>query len=142
VFIETALTGNNATLLGLGQYNLAGPLSVTNGTVASPTLSTQRSLIDSLGGITLGPSGIVIAVKTTFTGGEGTPPAMKKAFGALTVSFGITNGSSLAFPLVICRGVALDVIFAAGGGKLAPVQKTVFKRGQIVPDVAACHGGT
>jgi hypothetical protein len=143
LLVDTGITGNNSTILGLGQYGLAGRLGVRNGTVAAaPDLSVQQSLIDSLGGITLGPSGIVIAVKTTFTGGAGTPKAMKGTFAALTVSFGVTNGSSLAFPLVICRGVDLNLIFAAGGGPLGDVKKTIFDRGQVVPDVNICQGGT
>jgi hypothetical protein len=137
VVVKTALVGNNSTLLARGRYGLSGPLGVRNGKVETPTLRVRQSLIDSISGITLGPSGIDIAIRTRFAAGADAPDAAKGAFVALTASFGVTNGSSLGAPVARCHGATLDLGFAGGQGKTA-VRATIFHRQQVLPDVALC----
>jgi hypothetical protein len=141
ILVQTAITGNNSTLLARARYGLAGRLGVRKGAVSVPSLGIEESLIDSINGITLGPSGIVIAVKTRFVGGAGTPASMKRTFASLTSSFGVTNGSAFASPLVVCRGSSLSLVFAAGGGGLAATTKKFIERMQVLPDVPLCQGG-
>jgi hypothetical protein len=144
IVIKTAITGKNSAVIARGKYGLAGPLGVRNGAVVGPTPTVVESILDRIKGITLGPSGIVIAVKTRFTAGAGTPPAMKGAFTALTASFGVTKGSSLGArasvltPFALCVGASLDLVLAAGRGG-ASVKKNFFHADEILPpDVPIC----
>ena len=112
--IETAITGNNSTLVATGIYGLSGPIGVQNGSVVAPEFSVKQSIIDSISGITLGPSGVVFAVKMKVQAALGIPVASAGPFGSVTTSVGITNGSSLGAPLARCRSASLDM--EVGGG--------------------------
>lgn len=160
--VEIALTGKNATLLGAGRYRLAGPIGFSGGAAQSPSFSVEKSIIDSLGGITLGPSGLVFALKVKVLAGIGTPAATAGPFGTFTAAFGVTNGSSLGASLARCRGASLDLKVGGGFGlsvspgalsfleKFLPAgtkidnkietSKTVLHRAQVVPDVPLCRG--
>lgn len=135
VNVKPALTGQNATLLANGQYALNGSVGATK----TPALSVVKSLTNSISGISLGPSGIVIAVKTQFTAGAETPAPAKGAFVSLTASFGVTNGSSLGASLGRCHGVTLDLSLGEHHGR-ARVTKTFFHRSETVPNVPLCTG--
>jgi hypothetical protein len=159
--IETALTGNNSTLFASGKYKLAGPFGISGGKIQEPAFSVDKSIIDSLGGITLGPSGLVIAVKMKLLAGIGTPAATVGPFGSFTAAVGVTNGSSLGAALARCHGASLDLKVGAGVGlSISPavfealkglfpkktkiensidVSKTILHRSQIVPDVPLCN---
>jgi hypothetical protein len=159
--VETALTGSNATLLGTGKYKLDGPLGIRGGTVVAPTLTVEQSIIDSISGVTLGPSGLVVAVHLKLQVGLGPPAATAGPFGSVSTSLGITNGSALGAALVKCKGATLDMSVGAGAGlslsnevldalkvllpdniNLEPsVEQTtnVLHRDEVVPDIPLCH---
>ncbi len=160
--VETAITGKNSTIFATGKYGLDGPIGVTGGNFLSPKFTVQQSIIDSLQGITLGPSGVVVAVKMKVQAGLGIPAASAGPFGSVTTSLGVTNGSSLGASLVRCKGATLDM--EVGGGvsisistplldalkKLMPpgtsipntkeASTKVLHRTQVVPDVPLCSG--
>jgi hypothetical protein len=160
--VETAITGKNSTIFATGQYGLDGPIGVSGGNFLSPKFTVKQSIIDSLQGITLGPSGVVVAVKMKVQAGLGIPAASAGPFGSVTTSLGVTNGSSLGASLVRCRGATLDM--EVGGGvsisistpllealkKLMPAgtsipttkeaSTNVLHRTQVVPDVPLCQG--
>jgi hypothetical protein len=160
--VETALTGRNSTITALGKYGLEGPIGVQGGDILSPTFTVEQSIIDSLAGITLGPSGVVFAVKMKVQAGLGIPEANAGPYGFVTTSIGVTNGSSLGASLARCRGATLDmevgggvayeissVLFDALKRMLPPgtdipdkaeAKKNVLHRSQIVPDVPLCTG--
>jgi hypothetical protein len=138
IAIKTALTGTNATLIARGEYALAGPLRIRDGKVEGPTLSVKQSLTQSISGLSLGPSGIVIDVATRFTAGAGAPDGADGAFGELGASFGVTNGSSLGASLARCHGVTLTLDFA-GGPRGSRDDQTFFNREETVPDVPLCQ---
>ncbi len=160
--IETALTGENATLWANGEYKLDGPFGIAGGVITAPEFSVSKSIIDSLGGITLGPSGIVMAMKMELMAGVGTYTAMAGPYGTMTASLGLTNGSSLGASLARCRGATLDLTVGGGVGvsvskiaktaleRILPkgskvetsieVSKNVVHRAQTVPDVPLCAG--
>jgi hypothetical protein len=162
--IETALTGNNSTLFASGEYGLSGPLGIENGQILTPSFSVKKSIIDSIGGITLGPSGIVVAVSLKTLVGLGIPAAAMGPYTSVTTSVGVTNGSSLGAALARCHGASLDIDVAGGvslsisaeadqvlqillpkGTKLETgleVKKNVLHRAQVVPDVPLCNQGT
>ncbi len=160
--VETALVGQNSTLLGSGAYTLDGPIGVAGGEVLAPTFGVKTSIMDSISGITLGPSGIVLAVKTKVGVGLGGPSANFGPYGALTIAMGVTNGSALGAPLARCVGAALDIKVAGGIGlSVSPTVATVLarllpkgtkiensvetsavvlSRKQVLPDVPLCTG--
>lgn len=159
--VSLAITGRNSTILGNGKYKLDGPIGFANGAPLVPKITVVQSLIDSLGGITLGPSGVVIALNVKTQVGVGTPLVNAGPNTAVTVAVGATNGSSLGASLTRCRGASLDIDIALGAGvsvdksllgvleKILPknakvelgleVKKRVLHREQVVPDVPLCH---
>ncbi len=160
--IETAITGKNSTIAATGKYGLEGPIGLSGGNFLTPKFTVEQSIIDSLQGITLGPSGVVLAVKMKVQAGIGIPAASAGPFGSVTTSLGVTNGSSLGASLVRCKGATLDM--EVGGGvrisistplleamkKLFPfgtsipntkeASANVLHRTQVVPDVPLCAG--
>jgi hypothetical protein len=160
--VETAITGKNSTLVATGKYGLDGPIGLSGGSFLSPTFTVQQSIIDSLQGITLGPSGVVLAVKMKVQAGIGVPAASAGPFGSVTTSLGVTNGSSLGASLVRCKGATLDMEVGGGvsisissalldalkavlpAGTEIPTSKelttNVLHRSQVVPDVPLCAG--
>ena len=162
--IETAITGNNSTMVAAGKWGLAGPIGIDGTKLLAPTFTVQQSIIDSLSGITLGPSGIVLAVDMKFQVGIGTSALSVGPFATITVALGLTNGSSLGAPLARCRGASLDLKGGAGVGlelseAAVPILKallpkgtkfkysietstTLLHRAQVVPDVPLCSAGS
>ena len=160
--IETAITGKNSTIAAAGKYGLEGPIGLSGGNFLTPKFTVQQSIIDSLQGITLGPSGVVLAVKMKVQAGIGIPAASAGPFGSVTTSLGVTNGSSLGASLVRCKGATLDMEVGGGvsisisspllealknvlpGGTSIPDTKeasaNVLHRTQVVPDVPLCAG--
>ncbi|MCB0995837.1 MAG: hypothetical protein KDB21_12140 [Acidimicrobiales bacterium] len=158
--VETALTGDNSTLVGSGAYTLSGPIGVQGGRVLEPEFDVDRSIIDSLEGISIGPSGIVVAVNIKLMVGFGTPAASFGPYGTFTAAMGVTYGSALGSPLTVCRGASLDLKVGGGIGlsvsptvsealKLLLPDKTkiesaietsttVLHREQVIPDVPLC----
>lgn len=165
--IETALTGKNSTVFATGKYKLDGPLGITAHGVQVPALSVQQSLLDSISGIAIGPSGIVGATKIKVRVGFGTPAASAGPYVALTASTGITQGSALGASLVRCHSATLDLKFSTGigvevspqllsflkallpakskfeGGWESTVETStpIFDKSQTQPDVPLCAGG-
>jgi hypothetical protein len=159
--VETALTGKNSTLLASGQYALDGPIGIADGKISTPKFTVVSSIIDSLSGITLGPSGVVAAVGLKGMIGLGTPALSAGPFTSLTAAVGVTNGSSLGAPLARCRGATLDLKGGGGAGiaissSVVPILRgflppgtklnigtetstTILHREQVVPDVPLCH---
>jgi hypothetical protein len=159
--VATALTGKNSTLLASGRWGLSGPIGIEGAALRAPAFKMEKSIIDSISGITIGPSGLVVAVKFKLIVGLGTPAAVAGPYGSLTGAVGVTNGSSLGAFLARCRGATLEVKVGAGFGlaidssikeKLAEILPTwapkldvgleasVVKRQQTIPDVPLCTG--
>ena len=160
--VETAITGKNSTIAATGMYGLEGPIGISGGSIVSPTFTVKQSIIDSLQGITLGPSGVVFAVKMKVQAGLGIPEASAGPFGTITTSLGVTNGSSLGASLARCKGATLDMLVGGGASvsistpllealkKLLPfgtdipttieTSTNILHRSQVVPDVPLCNG--
>ncbi|GIG41195.1 hypothetical protein Cph01nite_29570 [Cellulomonas phragmiteti] len=159
---STALSGSNSTLLATGRYGLAGPIGLRDGSLVTPELSVQQSLMDSIQGLTLGPSGIVVGTSVQVQIGIGPPAFSAGPYGKLTTSIGVTQGSALGSPLVTCQTGTLDMKVAGGASlklsasvnraleRLLPpgtnleygveASTTVLTRSQTTPDVPLCRG--
>jgi hypothetical protein len=160
--VETALTGNNATLTATGSYGLNGPIGIDSTGIKGPSFTVNKSIIDSITGITLGPSGIAAAVKMKVQAGTGVLGASAGPFGEVTTSIGLTNGSSLGAPLARCKSATLDMLIGGGASveipdvadkvltailpdgteipKTVSAETNVLHREQVVPDVPLCKG--
>ncbi|HEY0636225.1 MAG TPA: hypothetical protein VGD67_01135 [Pseudonocardiaceae bacterium] len=114
VFAETALTGKNATLTAHGRWGLDGPVGVENGAATSPAFSVITSIMDSISGISLGPSGLVVGAEFRFMLGLGVPGTMGGVYVKLRTSAGVTNGSALSMSIPKC--VRADLLIKGGGG--------------------------
>jgi hypothetical protein len=158
--VETAITGNNSTLVATGIWGLEGPIGYDGENFQTPKFTVKQSIIDSITGITLGPSGIVFGVEMKFQVGVGVASLSAGPFAGVTVDLGITNGSSLGASLVRCKGATLDLRGSAGVGvELSAAEIPILKdilpgikyeyslgtstsllhRSQVVPDVPLCN---
>lgn len=160
---ETAITGNNSTLVATGKWKLDGPIGYNGTTLLTPDFSVEQSILDSVSGITLGPSGFVFALEMKFQLGVGISIAEAGPFTTFTLALGITNGSSLGAALARCKGATLDLDASAGVGIELSAKKLDFLKGilgdtkyeysletpktnllhrsQVIPDVPLCGVG-
>jgi hypothetical protein len=159
--VETALTGDNSTLIATGIWGLDGPIGYEDGKLMTPTFTVKQSILDSLTGITLGPSGVVFALEMKFQLGVGVAELSAGPFTGVTIDLGVTNGSSLGAPLARCKGATLDLLGSAGVGleltagaipilkALLPGAKYEYSletstpllhRLQVIPNVPLCNG--
>src|SRR5450432_1317383 len=160
--VETAITGDNSTLVATGIWGLDGPIGYDGSNFETPTFTVKQSIIDSITGITLGPSGIVFGVEMKFQVGVGVASLSAGPFAGVTVDLGVTNGSSLGAALARCKGATLDLRGSTGVGlelsaadipilkDLLPGAKyeysleastSLLHRSQVIPDVPLCDAG-
>ncbi|MEU5944446.1 hypothetical protein ABZ793_02665 [Micromonospora sp. NPDC047465] len=163
--IETALTGKNSTITASGKWGLVGALGMQSGTPLVPTFSVITSMMDSISGITLGPSGLVIAPEFKFSLGFGVPGASAGPYAKFRFAAGVTNGSAFGAPLARCTRVDLVIKGGFGmginidgelgkliGDRLPGRPKfkadleseflwDIVKRSQTIPDVPLCTAG-
>lgn len=153
--------GKNSTLEAFGEWALAGPIGLLDGTVVGPVLTTTKSIIDSVTGLAPGVAAIIFAAEMKTQIGLGIPAAFVGPFSKLILDLGVANGSSFGAPFVRCVSATLD-LWVAGGvgysikakawealerllGNKAKLDQTfiervenVVHREQTVPDVGIC----
>ena len=131
LLVDTAFSAKNSTIQGFAQYGLEGDLGAsytgTGGAIAeTPKFSVVRPMLDTLGGLSVGVNGIVLAVKVQTQIGLGVTAFNAGPFGAITVAVGATVGSDLG--IVKCRGVTVSIDAKAGVGfEIAPVAEKLLK---------------
>lgn len=124
--VETAFSAKNSTLEAKGKVRLDGPLGFSGGKGIVPTANVIESPIDTLTGISVGVTGVVVAAQIKVLVGLGIPAALAGPFGAITISYGLTNGSAIG--IVQCKQATLDVVAGYGAGyTLAPTLSTFLK---------------
>jgi hypothetical protein len=117
LIFETAFSGKNSTLWTHGDYKLSGPIGFESGKTLMPTLEVEKPMME-MHGITIGASGMVVAVEFRWLVGLGTEIAMAGPYGKLTVAAGVSKGSFLGFGLANCRGTTLKGDLGIGIGVL------------------------
>lgn len=164
VFAETALGGKNTTLTANGKWGLDGDLGVRDGSVVVPGFSVVSSILDSISGIALAPSGVIVGSEVRFQLGLGVPGVVAGPYGKFKFSAGVTNGSALGAPLAKC--MRADLVIKGGGGVGIAVDSPLLTaisdrlpgkpkvkldvsaermgdiavRSQTIPDVPLCRG--
>lgn len=154
---ESAFSAKNSTLKASGLWGLDGPIGIASGNLLVPTFSVQKSLVDSIDGVSVGANGFVAAASFRFGLGVGLPVGSAGPYAAATVSAGVTNGSALG--IVRCRRADLIITAKAGVGISMPspvkaavekilgkeipgekevVSQDIVRKTATVPDVKAC----
>ncbi|MEQ4300124.1 hypothetical protein ABNF97_01815 [Plantactinospora sp. B6F1] len=160
--VTTGLSGRNTTVTAAGEWAVNGTLGIIGGTLQKPTLSVVRSIMDSITGISIGPSGLAFAVETKIQFGIGIPAAFAGPYAKLVVDLGVTNGSALGAPLARCVSASLNAKVGGGFGitasskavealkKLLPTKLKfeleseqlwpIHRAAQTLPNVPLCVG--
>lgn len=114
---ETAFSARNGTLTAEGETKIDGPVGFRyedGYTLETPTVTVKKSPIETMFGPSVGLNAVVIAVQFKVLFGLGASFAEFGPFAALTVSYGLTNGSSVG--IVHCMQTSLDVVLSGGIG--------------------------
>ncbi|WP_422769762.1 hypothetical protein ACN28C_23910 [Plantactinospora sp. WMMC1484] len=117
--VTTGLSGRNTTVKAAGEWAVNGTIGMIDGALQKPTLSVVRSIMDSITGISIGPSGLAFAVETKIQFGIGMPAAFAGPYAKLVVDLGVTNGSALGAPLARCVSASLNAKVGGGFGVTA-----------------------
>jgi hypothetical protein len=118
--------------------------------------------MDSISGISIGPSGLAFAVEMKIQFGIGIPAAFAGPYAKLVVDLGVTNGSALGGPLARCVSASLNAKVGGGFGlavsstaveelqKLLPTKLKfkleseklwpIHRVSQVLPNVPLCIG--
>lgn len=122
VLLDLGFSGRNSSITAHGLYGLAGPIGLQDGKVVAPKLDVVEPMMQSIGGIAVGNSGIVVALEFRALVGLGTADWQAGPYGKLITSVGISRGSAVA--MVNCTGLTLKVDIGNGMGLQisAPVQ--------------------
>lgn len=129
--IETAFSAKNATLSATGKLKVSGPIgfdydSAGALSIITPEVTVAENPIDNLAGVSVGVNAVVIAAQVKVLLGIGAEALEVGPFGALTVSFGLTNGSAIG--IVQCKQVSRDITISGGiGFTFAPTQLSWLK---------------
>lgn len=142
--IKTALTGPDAQLWANGKYRVDGPLGYDGENIVRPRFVIVNSLMDSIGGLSLGPSGLVFATKFKLGAGIGVSNLYAGPYGSLTVSAGVTNGSAAGAPLKRCRKTTLEIKLGYGAEVSASLSlidslKRLFPKGKAKAEAGNEH---
>jgi hypothetical protein len=161
--VSTALGGKNTTLKAEGEWAIKGDIGIEGGNLLLPKLSTTRSILDSISGISIGVSGLAFAVESKVQFGIGIPAAFAGPYAKVIIDLGVTNGSAFGASLARCVGATLDGRIGGGFGlslssaavdalkKLLPKAKieleaehteSFFSKSQTLPDVPLCTGAS
>lgn len=114
VFVETALAGVNSTMSLAAQYEFdKRAIGMTGGAPLPVGLNIVNSLISSVQGTVLAPSGLVLGFEAKFFIGPGIAALAVGAYAKFQFGVGVALGSAL-FPYFECAQATLKV--GAGGG--------------------------
>jgi hypothetical protein len=116
-YVEFAYSSKNSTLTAQGRYKMSGPIGFERGTIHKPTLTLEKSMLQSITGHTIGPAGVVMATEFRLLIGVGNKDVgVAGGYGKFIVSVGVSQGSALGLPLAQCHGVTLKLDAGTGFG--------------------------
>ena len=127
--VSTAFSAKEGKIKGEGDYALSGSIGMrfSNGgfsVVAPGQMSVKQSMLQSMAGVSVGVTGIVLAYKVRVMLGIGAFGLAAGPFAQISASIGATRGSDLAGNLPRCYGVTLSVGIGGGIGYQIPVAIT------------------
>lgn len=121
-YVTTGFSAKNGNIKATGRWGLNGPIGYVQSSVLTPSFSVQKSIVESIGGVSIGVEGIVVAAEFRFGLLIGLPVAGAGPFVGIVASVGVTNGSAagrIGMPLPVgpgvkCRGSTLVMTVRAG----------------------------
>jgi hypothetical protein len=121
--IKTAFGVRNTTLSATGDYVFGGGFRVgfRDGTfsMAGPSnFTSNKSLLESVGGISLAPAGLILVHRAKIIVGLGALGFTVGPYLGMNSTVGVTNGSDLG--LVKCKGATLIIALDGGVGYVIP----------------------
>jgi hypothetical protein len=169
--VTTAFSAKDGNIKASGEWALNQSIGFgyANGkfSVRAPTeLTIKKSLVDSISGISVGVSAILVTYEAKFSVGIGAFGFTAGLYFKLTTTAGITIGSALGSPITMCRSAQVGVWAGYGVGytlpaaftkvinkflsllNVAPIAKeagigevkNVINKSVIAPDVPLCRG--
>ncbi|MEU2614859.1 hypothetical protein ABZ570_25215 [Micromonospora sp. NPDC007271] len=133
--VTTGFSAKNGNIRATGKWGLSGPIGYVQSAVLTPTFSVQKSIVQSIRGVSIGVEGLVVAAEFRFGFMLGLPVAGAGPFVGIVASVGVTNGSAagrVGLPLPVgpgvkCRGSTLVLTVRAGEGisVSAPLTKAI-----------------
>ncbi|WJK41478.1 hypothetical protein O7608_03320 [Solwaraspora sp. WMMA2056] len=123
--VHTAFGAKDGNISAAGEWSLNQSMSFgyANGSfgVRAPTsISVDQSLMDSITGISVGVNGIWLDYHAKFHVGLGALGFIAGLYFELTLTLGMTIGSALGAPLVVCRSAQLGLWASYGVGYTIP----------------------
>jgi hypothetical protein len=122
VFIAKTAFTSQGNLKVAGSLNASGALSAgySDGKfrLGGPTLTVERSFLQSMKGVSIGPTGIVIAHEVRVIVGVGAFDFVTGPYAGLRTALGVTQGSSIG--IIRCKGGTIDSHVTAGVGYSIP----------------------
>ncbi|MEH0931523.1 hypothetical protein [Micromonospora sp. CPCC 205558] len=127
--VQTAFSAKDGNIKAAGEWSLGGSVGFgyANGAfgVTEPwRLSVRNSITDSISGPSVGVSGIIVHYQAAFRAGLGALGFTAGLYATVTASVGLTVGSALGAPLVLCRSTQLGVFLNYGVGYTIPAGLT------------------
>ncbi len=125
--VDFGFSGRNSTITAHGAYSLKGPIGIQAGKILEPAMGVIEPMMQGIGGVPVGVSGIVFAFEFRFLVGLGTADWQAGPYFKLIASFGISRGSALT--MVNCTGLTIKIDVGGGVGLQAstPVQDFLKK---------------
>ncbi|WFE25926.1 hypothetical protein O7623_21515 [Solwaraspora sp. WMMD791] len=123
--VHTAFGAKDGNISAVGEWSLNQSMSFgyANGSfgVRAPTsISVDQSLIDSITGISVGVNGVWLDYHAKFHVGLGALGFIAGLYFQLTLTLGMTIGSALGAPIVVCRSAQLGLWASYGVGFTIP----------------------
>lgn len=170
VGVQTAFSSEDGNIKAAGEWSLSGSLGFgyVNGSFQGPSLAeftTRNSILDSVTGVSVGVTGIIVSYQAAFRIGLGAFGFTAGLYLKMTVTVGLTVGSALGAPLTLCRGAQLGIWADYGVGyripsglvkainafleliNVSPIDReggigtveNLFNRSVVQPDVPLCR---
>ena len=116
--VETAFSAKNGNLSASGAWKLDGPIGIRGSEVLVPAFSVEKSILESLQGVSVGGNGIIVAMSFRFSVGVGVPAVNAGPHVSLIASAALTKGSSVG--IVDCRQSTLTMTVKGGANLTVP----------------------
>jgi hypothetical protein len=116
--VETAFSAKNGNLSASGAWKLDGPIGIRGSEVLVPAFSVEKSILESLEGVSVGVNGIIVAMSFRFSVGVGVPAVNAGPHVSLIASTALTKGSSVG--IVDCRQSTLTMTVKGGANLTVP----------------------
>jgi hypothetical protein len=171
VGVQTAFSSKDGNIKAAGEWSFNrsigfGYANGAFGVQAPDTLAVKSSIVDSISGISVGVTGVIVNYQARFNVGLGAFGFTAGLYFVVTTTAGVTVGSAAGSPIEVCRSAQVGLWANYGVGFTIPEHlvkvinsfldllnarpipqsggigevKNVFNRYVVFPDVPICRG--